>query len=223
MSKVPKSIHSLLKTTLCPKRKFPYGNNEDLTFYDPGCVENMYTCKDYCGKKCQKICKENNHDGVCQRGQLSDQFLFCPTREKSSQTTEMPYVSYKLVSDTTVKEGKSAYKKMEQVTEDKDFDSFLETYKSNFPLHAKHQTEAWLLNTIKNTCCDGDYQPNSLIHIVSDFAQNLKLDLKKETSEEYFHKPQIAIFASVASVNVKVSDDENRQHTVSQITSSDCK
>ena len=132
-------------------------------------------------------------------------------------------MSYGLITESTVKEGKSAYKKMEQITQDKTFEDFLNKYKSNFPIYGKHKTEYWLLNTLKNTCSDESHQPSELLYMVSDFAQNLKLDKKKEISEEYFHKKQIAIFATVSTINRKISENEKRQHTVSQITSSENK
>ena len=82
---------------------------------------------------------------------------------------------------------------MEQITEEKKWDEFLEKYETNFTSYAKHKTEAWILNTIKSTCSEKNFQSNDLLYMVSDFAQNLKIEKRKETAEEYFHKRQIVI------------------------------
>ena len=70
MFKVPKSVDALLKSCVCPKKLFPYGHNGETTFYDPGCVEDMYVCRDYCVKKCNCICEQMAHEGECGRGKL---------------------------------------------------------------------------------------------------------------------------------------------------------
>ena len=58
---------------------------------------------------------------------------------------------------------------------------------------------------------------------ISDFAQNLKLSSKKETSEEYFHQKQIAIFGTVSTINVAGPEFKSQHHSLSQITSSENK
>ena len=223
VASIPKSVNSLLKMTICPKKKFPYGADDDITYYDPGCVENMYVCPDFCGRRCKGVCQQRAHEGVCLRGKLPENFLFCPMRDEKDTNVKLPYSSYGLVVDKAVKVGKTPFTKMEEKIKEKPFLDFLEAYKENFEAYGKHKTEAWLLNTSKNVCSDKRNQPGNMMYMVSDFAQNLKLDKKNETSEEYFHKKQIAIFASVSTVNIKESEHEGEQHTISQITSSDCK
>ena len=58
---------------------------------------------------------------------------------------------------------------------------------------------------------------------MSDFAQNLKLSSKKETSEEYFHQKQISMFGIVSTVDLPCQGGNSQQHSLSQITTSDNK
>ena len=112
---------------------------------------------------------------------------------------------------------------MECIREDISIEVFITKFKEKFQSFAKHKLEAWYLNTVKNYACNVDTQHPQTLFSVSDFAQNLKLSKKQEISEEYFHKKQISIFATVSCV--KTFEDENKslQHSVSQIASSDVK
>ena len=207
-------MDALLKSTICEKKKLPYGRSETVTYYNPGCVDGVYVCRDICGKKCKKLYKENSDCGGCARGHLPDDLLFCPSRVTD---VRLEYLSYGLVVDKFIKEGKKAYKKMQQIKEEMSIESFLERFTNDFDNFSKHKVEAWFLNTLKNFASNPKNQaPNSILS-VSDFAQNLKLSRKHETSEEYFHKTQIALFGTVSSVSGET------QHSLSQITSSDCK
>ena len=92
VSGLPSSVESLLKSTLCGKRPFPYGDNEDLTFYNPGCIEDIFECKDLCGKKCQQKCKMP-HDSSCLRGTLPHNAFYCPMQDN---TKSLDYLKYEL-------------------------------------------------------------------------------------------------------------------------------
>ena len=62
--------------------------------------------------------------------------------------------------------------------------------------------------------------------MVTDFAQNLVLEKKHAISEEYFHKTQVALAATVTKICTQETDSDDQQvrsHTMSQITSSDDK
>ena len=76
-----------------------------------------------------------------------------------------------------------------------------------------HHTTATKVNTAKGQQLEQQ----------SDFAQNLQVEKKHEVSEEYFHKTQFALFATVTTVvteeEVETGDREKVQHTVSQATS----
>ena len=191
VSASPLTVEAMLKSRLCEKKSFPYGDNENVKYYDPHCIEDMYICQDFCGKRCQNKCKIP-HKTNCPRGKLPDLFLNCPSRLENSANLE--YISYGLREDTTVKEGKATYKKMEKIKEGLSFTEFIERFHKDFKSYSKHKIESWILTTIKNTSTTPKSQNPSTLFCISDFAQNIKLSTKKETSEEYFHKRQIALF-----------------------------
>ena len=207
----PPTVEILLKSRICEKKQLPYEGNEDVTFYDPGCVEGVYVCGDICGKKCKKSCKSPPDGCHCARGHLPDDFLHCPSR---SNDVTLEYITYGLVLDKHTKEGKKLYKRMDQQREDMTLEKFLQKFRKDF---AVHRVEHWYLNTLKNYSSNKEIQQRESLISTSDFAQNLKLSKKHETSEEYFHKVEIAVFGSVSSCKT------DSQHSFSQITTSNCK
>ena len=135
-----------MKSTICPKEQFPYGRNE--MYYKPSCVEGVLTCKDICGKKCTKECLELHDD--CMRGKLGEGFMFCPMRDVVGVDIDLPYSTYELQSEKTIKDGKQAYKKMEKVVTDLPFFEHIQKFKDEFLEYARHEVESWYLNTVRN-------------------------------------------------------------------------
>ena len=217
----PTSVKSLVKNTICNKERFPYGDNRHETFYNPNCIEGMLTCKDICGNKCQKDCKiAKSHPDSCMRGKLRHGFVNCPM---SRSEEVLNYVTYELVVDDNIKEGKKVYKKTDKVETEMRLSEFVARFTEEFPAFSKHTLEAWFLNCIKNAGFAKNNQPSHAMVCVSDFAQNLQVEKKHEVSEEYFHKTQFALFATVTSIVTEEEESgelERFQHTISQATSS---
>ena len=195
--------------------------NKHETFYNPNCIEDMLGCKDICGNKCVKECKvEKPHPVNCMRGKLPDNFMFCP---KAANAGMLNYVTYDLVEDPNIKDGKKAYKKTDKIETEMDMADFVAKFVQDFPAFSKHTLEAWFLNAVKNAAFSGENQPSHVMVCVSDFAQNLQVEKKHEVAEEYFHKSQIALFATVSTINKDHPEDqpgERNQRTLSQVTAS---
>ena len=209
-------MDSLLKLRICEKKRLPYSEDENHTYYDPRCIKGMYSCIDVCGQRCQERCQDDSHPAECGRGKLPGDFMSCPSREE--HTASLEYISYGLVEDLHIKEGKKTYKKMEQIRSDVSLEEFHNKFFADFEAYAEHKVVAWHLNNLKVYASTASTQNPQNMVCISDFAQNLKLSKKQETSEEYFHKTQVALFATVTTVK-----SESQQHTLSQITSSDVK
>lgn len=197
-------------------------------FYKPSCVEGILTCKDICGEKCTKEC-EAPHNG-CSRGKLNDNFMFCPMAKAEEKEVELAYVTYKLIAEKIVKEGKQAYKKTEKIMTDMPISMFITKFVDDFSEYSKHEVESWFLNAVKNAAFSPGYMPSHAMRQVMDFAQNLQHDKRHEISEEYFHKAQSALAATVTGISTPIrveegSGDEPKSidHILSQITSSDHK
>ena len=140
-------MDSLLKSRICEKKTLPYSEDESHTYYDPRCIKGMYSCSDMCGGRCQKSCQDDSHQADCGRGRLPDDFLFCPSRGEHS--TSLEYISYGLVEDPHIKEGKKTYKKMEQIKSDVSLEEFHTQFFTDFESYAEHKVVAWLLNNLK--------------------------------------------------------------------------
>ena len=211
-----------MKSTVCAKERFPYGVNKHENFYNPNCIEDMLSCKDICGNKCQKVCKvPRPHPDGCLRGKLPLGFMSCPS---SMNEGVLNYVTYELVVDENIKEGKKVYKKTDKVETEMVLSEFVTRFCQDFPAFSKHTLEAWFLNSVKNAGFSKTNQPPHAMIGVSDFAQNHQVEKKHEVSEEYFHKTQFSLFATVTTVvteeEVETGDREKVQHTVTQATSS---
>ena len=101
-------MDSLLKLRICEKNRLPYSEDENHTYYDPRCIKGMYSCIDVCGQRCQERCQDGSHSAECGRGKLPGDFMSCPSREE--HTASLEYISYGLVEDLHIKEGKKTYK-----------------------------------------------------------------------------------------------------------------
>ena len=146
--------------------------------------------------------------------------MFCP---KASNDGVLNYVNYDLVEDPNIKEGKKVYKKTDKIETEMVMSDFVAKFSNDFPGFCKHTLEGWFLNATKNAGFSNANQPAHALVCVSDFAQNLLVEKKHEVAEEYFHKSQIALFATVSTICKESFDDqpaERVQHTISQVTSS---
>ena len=187
-----------MKDSICPKENFPYGTNKFETYYTPSCIEGILSCKDICGKKCIKECKID-HEG-CARGKLPEIFMSCPMRRPLSDD-KLEYVKYELVAEKSVKEGKQGYKKMEKTSVELSPQEFIKQLKDDFPSYSQHEVESWYLNSVRNAAFSEGHMPSHAVAMVTDFAQNLVLEKKHAISEEYFHKTQVALAATVTKVS----------------------
>ena len=221
----PKTARSLVKSKICPKERFPYVESKNEKFYKPSCVEGVLGCKELCGKRCTKECKQEHND--CSRGKLDETFMFCPMAN-SQGDMELPYVSFAVATQEGAKEGKKAYKKTERVMTDMNIKEFEDKFKIDFHEYSKHEVESWYINSVRNAAFSPNYMPKHVMRQVMDFAQNLVHDRRHAVSEEYFHKAQSALSATVTGISTPVLSEggektKNVEHIISQITSSDNK
>ena len=107
MSAALKSVIDVAKKSVCPKTPFPYGSGRD--HYSPSCVIDVHSCKDVCGNKCTSKCKTQHTQ--CDRGNLKESFLYCQSCDALGEDVKLPYVTFEIIEETNVKEGKKPYKR----------------------------------------------------------------------------------------------------------------
>ena len=102
---------------------------------------------------------------------------------------------------------------------------FINHFVDEFPAYSQHEVESWFLNVVKNAAMSNGYMPSHAVSQVTDFAQK-----RHAISEEYFHKAQVALAATVTKVSTPIRNEEGSnepqksvEHLLSQITSSDNK
>ena len=111
MSSAPKSVIDVAKSAVCQKSPFPFGNGHDA--YSPSCVIDVNSCKEICGRKCTGVCKTQHLQ--CDRGHLPNNFLYCQFSVNLMDEITLPYVTYEVVEETNVKDGKKPYKRYEMI------------------------------------------------------------------------------------------------------------
>ena len=155
--------------------------------------------------------------------------MFCPMRFEDN-SVELPYVKYELATEKHYKEGKQPYKKMEKSYQDMTVPEFIARFVKDFQLYSQHEEESWFLNTVKNAAFSKNYMPKHALSQVMDFAQNLVLEKRHAISEEYFHKKQVALAATVTKISTPIraeteagESEQKVEHVLSQITSSENK
>lgn len=148
---------------------------------------------------------------------------------QTQNADELAYVKYELAAEKTIKEGKQPYKKMVKVLIDLPVEQFITRFVDEFPSYSQHEVESWFLNAVRNAAFSNGYMPRHTIAQVTDFAQNLVLEKRHAISEEYFHKTQVALAATVTKVCTPIrveegsTQTESIPHVLSQITSSENK
>ena len=82
----------------------------------------------------------------------------------------------------------------------------------------EHIVIAWYLRNAKTQGLSHDFVPPHMLWMIADFAQNIKVEKRFETAEEYFKKSEIALHGIVSGFN-PVS--ESGSYQMSHVTTSD--
>ena len=106
--------------------------------------------------------------------------------------------------------------------------NFKEKFIAEFQEYSKHEVESWFINATKNSAFSPNYMPRHALRQVTDFAQNMVHEPRHAVSEEYFHKSQSALSATVTGISTPIVSEDGEiekhvEHILSQITSSDNK
>ena len=144
------------------------------TIYSPECISY---CSELCGRKCLKKCNKT-HTGGCNRGELPDEFAFCPTSNNISTTIFLEYVTYDKV---TVDKGKGkTFERVEKVTSNLDLQEFKKRYKEDFSSYSKHTISYWFLRATKIEAFIPAEGRLSTATCISDFGEAIVIIDKRE-------------------------------------------
>ena len=155
------------------------------------------------------MCYES-FQGKCERGKLSDDFLFCPSVD---QTTEIYFTSFKVIITysscsflilqaievNTYGKGK-AYSRIEPVTDLVSLQEFRKRFCQLFTNYSHHIIDSWFLTNTKLELQRPRLARSEILFVISDFVKNVTVLQKHDLSEQYFHRVEILLFGAVVSL-----------------------
>ena len=101
---------------------------------------------------------------------------------------------------TNVEEGKSGYRKYVRSEANVPFRRLLELFASKFQSFSRHLLESWLLNAINDAGRSKEHWPLGVVFSVSDFAENLQHNRRREVGEEHFYKESSTLSCTVSGI-----------------------
>ena len=96
-------------------------------------------------------------------------------------------------------------------------------FAKQFNAFARHIIASWHLTNTKLEIMKPLECRQSIMFVVTDFAENVLVICKHELADQYFHRAEILLFGSVISFMVKPLDGaagDSRLYTVSYMVSS---
>ena len=180
------SIDSMLKSLICDKTKVPHMVR---TVYDPSCLPY---CKELCGVRCQNLC--NKADGKCKSGNLPDQFLHCPSAASVMKNMQLAFVTFESKDVERFGKGKP-YKRVEKIMTDYTFDKFKKLQSEEFHCYAEHTLSYWFLRATKLEAFAPSQARSTTASITSDFGEAIQIVGKRETSDQFYHRPEVRTIA----------------------------
>ena len=105
----------------------------------------------------------------------------------------------------------------------KDYMTLLQSqhYRSEFSSYSEHIVSAWFLRATKLEVLKSPGMLMQTMLITSDFAENILVVRKHETSDQFFHRLQVCLYGSVCTQPSAV--EPSKMESVSHIITSDYK
>ena len=153
--------------------------------YDPSCLPY---CGDLCGPKCKGNCNDG-HD-KCAQGKLPADFLSCPTVTSSISILSLGFTTYESVDVETFGKG-SPYKRVEKIVREYPYEEFQSLLKKEFEAYAEHTLSYWFLRATKLEAFAPSKARATAITITSDFGEAIQIVGKRETSDQFYHRPEV--------------------------------
>ena len=178
------TVDAMLKSLICGKTQLPHMAR---TVYDPSCLRY---CSDLCGVRCKDRCNKEHSADNCQRGHLSDEFLFCPSATPYTEDMSLGFVTFESVEVETFGKGKP-YKRVEKIVTDYKIEEFSRLVRNEFLKYGEHTLTYWLLRATKLEAFMPAKKRSATVTITSDFGEAIQIVGKRETSDQFYHRPEV--------------------------------
>ena len=182
MTKLVPNIDAMLKSLICEKTKLPHMNR---TVYDPSCLSY---CSELCGVRCQDRCNKNHSS--CKQGILPEKFLYCPSADAATKDVLLGFVTFESKDVETFGKGKP-YARMEKIVTDYSFEQFKQMLRNEFLKYGEHTLSYWFLRASKLEAFAPSQKRSATITITSDFGEAIQIVGKRETSDQFYHRPEV--------------------------------
>jgi hypothetical protein len=176
------SLEATLKQMLCPKKNVEHLNR---TVHSPNC---MSYCSDLCGKYCQDKCNRS-HTGDCQRGQLPDNYGYCPSIESRSDGVILSYTSFEK-REVDLGKGKP-FTRVEQILSPMGIEEYTQKWKVQFSEYGEHTLTYWFLRATKIEAFAPAQARMGVVTSTSDFGEAIVCIDKREVSDSFYHRREV--------------------------------
>ena len=95
---------------------------------------------------------------------------------------------------------------------------FCESFNSAFPVYVEHLVVGWYLSNAKAECLSTEFVLPNMLWMNGDFAQNIQVNKRWETAEEFFKRPEIAMHGIISGF---VSATDGKSHEMTHVATSD--
>ena len=174
----------MLKSLVCAKTKL---SHMEKTVYNPSCLRY---CSELCGVRCQDRCNKGHSE--CKNGVLPEKFLYCPSAGPAIGDMKIGFVTYETKEVNTYGKGKP-YTRMEKIVTDYSFEEYKALLRKEFLSYGEHTLSSWLLRATKLEAFAPSEMRSSTLTITSDFGEAIQIVGKNETSDQFYHRPEVRL------------------------------
>ena len=104
----------------------------------------------------------------------------------------LDFISYESNDVETFGKGKP-YSRMEKVATKYSFNEFMVALKKEFAVYGEHTISYWFLRATKIEAFAPSQSRSSVATITSDFGEAIQIVAKHETSDQFYHRPEVYI------------------------------
>ena len=158
------------------------------TVYNPSCLQY---CSELCGSGsagCKGLCNVKHTE--CNRGILPNAFAMCPASARKADLLKLDFITYESNEVETFGKG-VAYKRVEKIATNYSFQEFLAQLRTEFARYGEHTLSYWFLRATKIEHFAPTQDRVNIATITADFGEAIQIVAKNETSDQFFHRPEV--------------------------------
>ena len=112
----------------------------------------------------------------------------CPS--SSTDNLRLDFITYESKEVETFGKGKP-FKRVEKVATNYEFKEFMEAMRKEFLIYGEHTLTYWYLRATKLEAFSPSASRSNIATITADFGEAIQIVGKHETSDQFYHRPEV--------------------------------